>query len=459
MCALSVPLLAVGGVRGQKGAPDPQTDAIRATVAKAVQWIGRQARPVKGHDDAVTFPSVAEVPTQRTAIVYGGGAGVLIFLENAAKVLDSKAARELADRTYRGLSHQKRDGEHGPTWAQRGMSEGSAGLYTGDAGVGHAFLVRHRLRKDPEALRAAVVVGDTLLKRSDTEMVGEQRVRWWDEQVEVIFGASGVALFLLELAEATGFAQYRTAAQEVGHWLIQESELLESAPQRRMWRWQAGGNRAYVGFSHGTAGVAYALLRIGVACEDAVCTAAAKDGAEWLIHLTKKDGEQSSWPVVQGMEMSMGGWCHGPPGTARLFLLLHGATKEKRYLDIVKASTRWVMAQAGPEDAAVPPSFPPSFCCGVAGALDYFCDLHRATGVDAYRKFALRAAGHLVATAEADGEGVKWANGQNAHGRGQKQHGIDLMTGASGEAFALLRVLTLGEKVDPVQGLPDRAVK
>jgi hypothetical protein len=37
-------------------------------------------------------------------------------------------------------------------------------------------------------------------------------------------------------------------------------------------------------------------------------------------------------------KMTMGGWCHGPPGTARLFLLLHRQTGEQRYLDVALAS-------------------------------------------------------------------------------------------------------------------------
>ena len=42
------------------------------------------------------------------------------------------------------------------------------------------------------------------------------------------------------------------------------------------------------------------------------------------------------------------------------------------YFDFTaEAASHWVMAQAGPEDAKVPPAFPPTFCCGVAGALDW----------------------------------------------------------------------------------------
>jgi hypothetical protein len=102
---------------------------------------------------------------------------------------------------------------------------------------------------------------------------------------------------------------------------------------------------------------------------------------------------------------------------------------------------------------------PPSFCCGVAGALDFFCDLYRVTGKQEYADFAARAGDYLVRVAKPDGDGVKWLNGASSHENSAQQHGVELMLGASGDAFALLRLATLRQDPDPVRALPDRAVK
>ncbi|HZT54943.1 MAG TPA: lanthionine synthetase LanC family protein [Burkholderiaceae bacterium] len=455
-CALSFPLSFACAQTTEDAAakaPASRTPALRDAVQKAIAWIGRQAVPVEGHEDAVTFPGTAEQPDRRSAIVYGGGAGVLIFLENAAKVLGDEHVRALADRTANGLLATARKDEHGRTWVDPKMREGAAALYVGDAGVGAAFLARARLRGDAAALLVATEVGDALLARAqrDGDALG------WDHQVEVIYGTAGTALFLLELAAAVpDGARFRDGALAAGRHLIASSKSDDKEPGRRYWRWALAGNATYTGFSHGTAGVAYALLRIGLECKDDACVQAAKDGAEWLQALAVRDGELVHWPVAPKSSTSMGGWCHGPPGTARLFLLLYGATKEQRWLDTALGSARWVMAQAGPADAKIPPAFPPSFCCGVAGAVDFFCDLQRATGDAQYGAFAARAADYLLAKAEADGDGIKWANGVNDQKAAAHLHSVDLMLGASGEAFALLRVLTLGDAADPVVGLPDR---
>ncbi|MDO8348954.1 MAG: hypothetical protein Q7T30_01870, partial [Planctomycetota bacterium] len=61
-----------------------------------------------------------------------------------------------------------------------------------------------------------------------------------------------------------------------------------------------------------------------------------------------------------------------------------------------------------------------------------------------------------------DGDGRKWKNGQSVPGgpvaTSSTGHNVDLMLGAAGEALALLRLMTIDRAVDPVRGLPDRAV-
>lgn len=452
--------LLAGLVVAQSPSPAPAADdaALLAATRKAIAWIERQAKPVAGAKDAVQFPGSAEGTEDPTAIVYGGTAGVLLFLENAAKVLDDARARSLADKAAAGLLAVATKDAHGITWAGTERNEGAAALYVGDAGVGAAFLARAKLRGDAAALATAIQVGDSLLARA----VKNGDALHWDEQVEIIYGTAGTALFLLDLAAACDdvavATRFRDGAKAAGRHLIAASIVHDTKPAQRSWRWQLARNADYTGFSHGTAGVGYALLRIGLECQDEACVQAAKDGAEWVLALAvSKDGAMR-FPVRPKSPTSLGGWCHGAPGTARLFLLLHAATKEARWLEAATASAKWVMAQAGPADAAIPPAFPPSYCCGVAGALEFFCDLQRATGDAQYGAFARRAAAYLLQKAEVDGDGLKWANGANGHEAGKDQHNVDLMLGAAGEAFALLRLATLATTPDPVVALPDRSV-
>jgi lantibiotic modifying enzyme len=221
-------------------------------------------------------------------------------------------------------------------------------------------------------------------------------------------------------------------------------------------------------FSHGTAGVAYALARVAAVTGDQELLQAAKDGAEWLLEHAVADGAGLKWPAREsGPAVYMGGWCHGPAGTGRLFLLLESITGDKRYGEAARKGAQFVVdyaakAAAGKGEDGNPPYVPPSYCCGVAGVVDFFCDLSRVTHDPADAAFARKAGGYLVEVAVADGDGRKWKNGQTAPGgpvaADSKGYNVDLMVGAAGEALALLRLMTLDREIDPVRGMPDRAV-
>lgn len=448
-------------------APAAPADALRATVRGAIAWIEKQAVPVPGVDDAVLFPASEGQKQPPQTNVYGGSAGVLIFLENAAAVLDDAGARALADRTANGLRSARRvDSRERATWT-KSNAMGVTGLYTGDAGVGQAFLVRHALRGDAAALATAVEIGDALLARAtdDDGLV-------FDKQADVIFGNAGTALFLLELAQASKATRFADAARAAGRGLVAAAERVPSQadPARTLpiWTFQMGAKSMHMpNFSHGTAGVAYALVRIGRELDDAALLACGRDGAEWMLEHAVADGDGLKWAANDSKKPTyMGGWCHGPAGTGRLFLLLAAVTGEPRYLDAAKKGARFVEAYAAAAEQRTTdgqqPYVPPSYCCGVAGVVDYFCDLHRVTGDARDAAFARKAGQYLLDVAIADGDGRKWKNGQSVPGgpvsASSTGFNVDLMLGAAGESLALLRLLTLDQATDPVRGLPDRAV-
>lgn len=455
------PFLLTAGLVAQAepaaAAKDPYRDAVR----KSIAWLATQAIALEETPDAILFPASEGRKRPGAVPIYGGNAGILIFLDNAAAVLGDPTAKDLAARLAKGIeSRRKQTAEGHVTFVQPSMREGAASLYLGDAGVGAAFLARARLNDDKAALKVATEIGDALIARAKRE--GDQM--WWDRQVEMIYGAAGTVLFLLDLADATAAPRFKDAAHAAGRWLIAQAKVsagkTQAGDEQRLlhWRWAAGGNAPYVNFSHGTAGVAYALAWLGHVAQDAACLGAAKDGTAWLDGLAKHEAGGTVWPVIDGRETTMGGWCHGPPGTVRLYLLLHQITGDKAYLDTAIAGARWVMAQAPqPEPGAEAPKFPPSFCCGVAGVVDSFCDLYRATGDQQFAAFARRAGEYLLAGAKPVGDGLRWPQGATHQGSNDS-FPTDLMLGTPGEALALLRLATLDQKVDPVRHLPDRRV-
>lgn len=459
----TIPFLLPALALAQDKAP---TDRLRETVRSAVRWIETQAVPAVGSDGGVLFPGAEGKKGVLQTCVYGGTAGVLIFLENAAAVLGDDTARTLADRTMKGLVATRRvDSRDRPSWT-RGNAMGTTGLYTGDAGVGQAFLVRHLLRDDAAARAAAIDVGDALLLRAQAD--GDTMT--FDKTTDIIFGNAGTALFLLDLGLATKEQRFLDAARRAGHGLLLDADLVASKaqPDRKLpiWAMAMGSMKMHMpGFSHGTAGVAYALARIGAEAGDATLLAAAKDGAQWLIENSVVEGDARKWLCSdRAPGIYMGGWCHGPAGTGRLFLLLGAITGDPKYRAIAEQGANFVVQYAAAAEKQTPdgkqPYVPPSYCCGVAGVVEFFCDLHAVTKDDAHAAFAKKAGEYLLDVAIVDGDGRKWKNGQSAPGgpvaADSAACNVDLMLGAAGEAMALLRLSLLGRDTMPMRTLPDR---
>jgi lantibiotic modifying enzyme len=283
-------LAVCAGSSPARAADPPLEPRALGAAREAARWVARQAQPANGKGVA-TFPeyaeSAAEVPS---APLYAGSAGVLVFLENAAAVLDDDALRALADRTAAGLLTESGKPRTGA---------GAAGLYTGDAGTAWALLVRWRLRKDRAALEGAQRIADALLARTRT---GDDAGSW-DDGYDIISGAAGTALLLLEVAaDAETDAdrrRYADGALRAGRFLARRGAADTSDPatnDRRLW-WPTGKGqtRHYPNFSHGTAGVAYALARIAGATGDAECRDAAVAGGRWLLAHARRAGTTLAW--------------------------------------------------------------------------------------------------------------------------------------------------------------------
>ena len=414
-----------------------EDDRFLRGAAEAARFVAGQA---KSGDAGSTFPEYAEKPKERGRSLYSGSAGVLVFLENAARVLDDPKLRELADKVFPAIG----DGAAGPA------------LYSGSAGVGTACLIRARIREDASAAKAAARVADRLV--ASFRMTGEGAGSW-DRNCDIISGAAGTILFLLSVGREEGGEKYLRVARAAGRGLARHGVRKGGTA---WWPARAGSDRHYPHFSHGTSGVAYALARVWAATGDEECRDAALLGARWLLENATADERTMNWGhYLPGHEkFFQEGWCHGPAGTARLFLLLHSLTKEERYLDAARRTAQWIiLKKPDPGNAESRTRFySPSLCCGAAGVIDIFVDLFRATGDPRYRDYARQVGDYLLRISKRDGDGRKWTNYDRPDEDGVIYHGVSLMLGAAGEGLALLRLATIDRERDPIVHLPDRLV-
>ncbi len=196
--------------------------------------------------------------------------------------------------------------------------------------------------------------------RRFAEMLDAERITS-DRKLDLLSGAAGAALALLALYRAARLPEALDKAALCGEHLLQH----RSASRQGLRAWKTLGEEMLTGFSHGAAGIAYALLKLYEATGENSFREAALEAEAYETSVFMP--EVSNWPDfrVPPTEKGYGqmtSWCHGAPGIAlsRLAALPILDTPEMRQ-DISHglAATRL----AGTQDLD-------TVCCGAMGRVE-----------------------------------------------------------------------------------------
>lgn len=225
--------------------------------------------------------------------LYGGTAGIAVFLARLHAACGDPAARRTALGAIRHAVHRSGD----VTTPVRG------GLYAGITGIALSAAVVGTLLHDDALVERAAHLG--------------RHVRVGGDEFDVVLGRAGAVLGLLALGALLSDPGPVALAAGIG------DELLELARWRGgacSWRSPSIPTRGHLtGLSHGAAGAAYALLELFRATGDHRFRATA-DGA-FAYERRRFDPEMRNWPDLRG-DRSRGPlpfarfWCHGAPGIA-----------------------------------------------------------------------------------------------------------------------------------------------
>jgi lantibiotic modifying enzyme len=263
--------------------------------------------------------------------------------------------------------------------------------------------------------------------------------------LDVVLGDAGVLLGLL------GDPDTDAALTVLADGLVQAAE---SAAGRLHWRMVAGYQYLMPGFSHGTAGVAYALLAAGRrlhrpdlidlavhAATDLATLGQAEDGWALPVMLPRYPNR----PAVHY------GWCHGPTGTARLFLALADVDPRPAWGIAADACLEAIYA------AHLPTRRYPGFwdnlacCCGTAGVGRLLLDRYESTGQRRYLAESARLAADVLARRKASTYGVCWSNTEHTAVPPELPPEAGFMQGSAGIASWLARLAALAEGDQPIR--------
>ena len=401
------------------GAPQeserPWLDAAMA----AAEWIGSTEVEAEG---GAAWPADPDDTGTVQENLYSGTPGVVLFFIEA---WSSTGEVRFLDSAARGAEHLLTVIE----------GQESSGLYEGLGGIGFALEEAYKATGKKEFRDGALCCLQLIREKAVTAGAGVE----WDGTTDVISGAAGTGLFLLYAASEMEEPSALELAAAAGRRLMEVGIETEGGLK---WAMHPEYPRLMPNFSHGTAGVCYFLARLHEATGEEAFLEAALRGARYLQSVAITDGGVCLvfHNEPDGTDLCYLGWCHGPVGTARLFIELSRITGEAEWREWAERCARGIL------DSGIPKQQTPGFwnnvgvCCGSAGVAEFFLDMYNEFGKEEYLDFAVEVAADMVAKGTSEGGGMKWVQAEHRKMPEFLVAQTGYMQGAAGIGTVLLRL-------------------
>lgn len=364
-------------------------------------------------------------PTDSSTIstnLYSGSAGVVLFFLEAYRAIKNEEYLQEAEAGADYLLS---------TIPESISAQWQAGLYTGIAGSGFVLEETFQISQKPKYREGALQCVRLLHESAKKKGAGAE----WGKVTDIISGNAGTGLFLLYAAEKMKHFESKDLAIQVGSRLM---ELGTPEHNGLKWRMSEDYERLMPNFSHGTAGNCYFLASLYTETKQDKFLEGALAGARYLQAITTDSGLVFHHEP-EGEELFYLGWCHGPPGTARLYYRLWEITDDKKWLDAVHHSAQGIMLSGIPQQKT--PGFWNNVgqCCGSAGVSEFFLSLHQKTGEKKYLEFSKQVTADLLLRAGSTEEGMKWIQAEHRVRPELLIAQTGYMQGAAGIGMWLLR--------------------
>lgn len=267
-----------------------------------------QQRAIWGNDGSVKWISFAYIPNvERFQLMplpedlYNGNCGIALFLAALDYVRGTCQFRELTLAALKSISKflQTADFESNRRFVRCGIGgvTGLGSIIYALVKIGY-FLGKTSFLED--ALGIAKLITPELIAA--------------DKQFDPLGGSAGAILSLLVLHAATEETEVLEKAIIGGQHLLAHRVSINYAPKA----WKVLGQKQYTGFSHGAAGIAYALLKLYAVTQNTDYLEAACEGIDYESSIFSPTA--ANWPDLRDFALQNGqpgfmvSWCHGAAG-------------------------------------------------------------------------------------------------------------------------------------------------
>jgi len=326
---------------------------------------------LRSNDKTISWLApVLETESQRYRLMplghdlYGGMPGTALFFAALYKVTRNLKYKDLALETISAILNILKKEKFRTL-----ITEFGAGGIAAPVSLAYTLVKISELTDGPNLIDDALKVSSFI----DNESISS------DKNYDIIAGGAGTILCLLKLHEASGDEPLIKKAAAIGKYLL--SSRVKTKNGRA---WKNFTDSCLAGFSHGAAGIAYALLKLYKACGDNKFKVAAVEAIGYEKSIFTSSG---GWPDLRTDTARTDNyinntWCHGSAGIglgrlAALDILDNDDIRR----DIDSAINFITNAHPGPIDHC---------CCGDMGRAEFLFYAGQKTGRPELIKLAFK---------------------------------------------------------------------
>jgi type 2 lantibiotic biosynthesis protein LanM len=276
--------------------------------------------------------------------LYGGTPGIALFLAALDHYAPGRGYRTQALAAIQSERHLL---HHSSQYLTRVFPIGGM---TGIGSVVYALVKLSELLNDESMLEDA---------RTAASLITPPKIAD-DTNLDVLSGAAGSLLALIALYKRSGQEQFLSQAEQCGQHLLKN--LVETPNKMKSWATLDG--KFLTGFSHGAAGIAYALTRLYQETENPLFLQAARQGLEYERSLFSQD--RRNWPDLRTNPDHLAyvsRWCHGAAGIGLSRLGIEKMMPDETLRDEIEAALASVLAEEWEDTDHA--------CCGKSGRISF----------------------------------------------------------------------------------------
>jgi len=370
-------------------------------------WIGHELlRLARTEHGALVWesPGGPRPPSSCPHALYDGSAGTALFLAALYRCTNETLWR---DSAWHAAAAVRQALESGELAAWPGELTGSG---DGLGSLVYGLVCLSELLDEPALLDDACRVAELMARRVGT---GPE---------DVLSGSAGAILALLALHRTRPERRVIEWASAFGADLVaRQQEHGDSS------LWVTADGQKLLGFAHGTAGIAYALGKLGHETGSVPFNRASARGLTFVLHHFA--AAEGNWPLSASQDETVGtafmtAWCHGAPGVAlALGGLAHRSDENPVLRAALATSAQWRPGRAD------------HLCCGTLGRSEILLTLGSQLDMPEATVAARDLAEHVIRRARRERH-------FRLSGAGPEYRVFDpgLFRGLSGIGYALLRL-------------------